>query len=590
MSKNLLEICMFVKIGLFVCSLFFTSMLLATKGNKISDLEIYYPITKISFKYGNAVNSLPDLKILGQAHVEIGKEGIEYSLLQLRQGLSSPIKISESELFKLSEIPLHYLKKEGYEGVVALVDPTLIDPLTAKDLRKPGNYELIIKVWVSVLERVVLESTGLRENERLRIEKSINDYIGRSNITGSPVEKSFFTEIKQRGNHSSRSSQVILSAGTQPGLVKAVVRNNRLDSDNFSLSTQNSGSSSTGKWIFNAVAQTSQLSGIDDSLQLNYSVSNTGEKQGLSGRYYIPFLPQDKLGLGLSLGYSSYDASTFAITQIDFHGQNLYADIALSAKSKPLEESVFRAGFEIGLRIENVKAFNSLTSSADVSMLTPRISVSLEQKQKYRYANTLISLGGNVLSIDQNHMLSLGGLDVTDRYARLSFSHLENLFIGKLLYSPGKYLSKHSISMKFQSSWGLFDDRHLPHHQFVTGGTGSVRGYPESAVAGDHGNLVSLEYRLPFLVFGHSSAQAPLIWSVAPFVDWARTSVNNPFSWESNHILIGTGLSFYLPLPYGMFASVEFAKPLREIEVSGNTLDGTTSGDYRVHGNIGWKF
>ena len=590
MKKIFLEIFMFVKVGIFVCGFFFTSILLAKKANKISDLESYYPITKISFKYGNAVNSLPDLKILGQAHVEIGKEGIEYSLLQLRQGLSSPIKISESELFKLSEIPLHYLKKEGYEGVVALVDPTLIDPLNAQDLRKPGNYELTIEVWVSLLERVELESNGLRKNERLRIEKSINNYVGRSNITGSPVEKSFFTEIKQRGNHSSRSSQVILSAGSQPGMVKAVIRNNRQDSENFSLSVQNSGSSSTGKWIFNGLAKTNQLTGIDDSLQVNYSVSNTGEKQGLNGRYYIPFLPQEKLGFGLSLGYSSYDASTFAISQIDFSGQSLFADIVFSAKSKPVEEFGLRAGLEIGLRIENVKAFNSLTSSADVSMLTPRISASLEQKQKFRYANTLISLGGNVLSIDQNHILSLGGLDVTDRYARLTFSHLENLFIGKMLYSPGKYLSKHSISMKFQSSWGLFDERHLPHHQFVTGGTGSVRGYPESTVAGDHGNLVSLEYRLPFFIFGHSSARAPLIWSVAPFIDWARTSVNNPLPWESNHILIGTGLSFYLPLPYGMFASVEFAKPLREIEVSGNTLDGTTSGDYRVHGNIGWKF
>ena len=554
------------------------------------ELESFYPVTKIFFKYGNVVSGLPNLNHLDEAYIEIGKAGREYTLLQLRQGLSSPIQISESELFKLSEIPLHFLKKEGYEGVVALVDPTLIDPVNAQDLRAPGNYELTIEVWVSVLESVELESDGLRKNERLRIEKSILNYVDRSNISGSPVKKSFFTEIKQRGNHSSRSSQVILSAGSQPGMVKAVVRNKRQDSDHFSLSVSNSGSPSTGKWIFNGLAKTNQLTGIDDNLQINYSVSNTGEKQGLSGRYYIPFLPQEKLGLGLSLGYSSYDASTFAITQIDFNGQNLYADITLCAKSKSLDEFGLRAGFEIGLRIENVKAFNSLTSSADVSMLTPRISANLEQKNKFRYANTSISLGGNISSIDPNDLIALGGLDVTDKYARLTLSHTENLFVGKMLYSPGKYLSKHSISMKFQSSWGMFDERHLPHHQFVTGGAGSVRGYPESTVAGDHGNLISLEYRMPFFIFGHSSVKAPLIWSVAPFVDWARTSVNNPLSWESNHILIGTGLSFYLPLPYGMFASVEFAKPLREIEVSGNTLDGTTSGDYRVHGNIGWKF
>jgi len=589
MLRIILEFCRLGRISIFVCGILTTALLLANEGRS-SDLENHYPISKISFKYGNAVAGLPDLMVLNQAYIEIGKDKIEYSLQELEKGLVSPVKVSETEIYRLSEIPLHYLKLKGFEGVVALVDPTMIDPVNGNDLRSSGNSELIIEVWVSVLEKVKLESGGLRQNERLRIEKSINEYVDRPNIVGSPVKKSFFNEIKRRGNHSSRSSQVILSAGSQPGLVKAVVRNNRQDSDNFSLSVSNSGSPSTGEWIFNSVAQTNQLSGLDDSLQFNYSVSNTGEKQGLSSRYYIPFLPQEKLGMGLSLGYSAYDASTFAITQIDFNGQNLYADIALSTKSSPIEEFGLRAGIEIGLRLENVKAFNSLTSSVDVSMFTPRISASLEQKNKYRYANTSISLGGNISSIDLDDLFALGGLDVTDHYARLMFSHLENLFIGKMLYSPGKYLSKHTIALKLQSSWALSGDRHLPHHQFVTGGTGTVRGYPESSVAGDHGNLVSLEYRLPFFIFGHSSSKIPLIWSVAPFVDWARTSVNNPLPWESNHILVGSGLSFYLPLPYGMFASVEFAKPLREIKLSGNTLDGTAPGDYRIHGNVGWKF
>ena len=45
----------------------------------------------------------PDLKrLLVRRHVEIGKAGNrEYSLLQLRQGLSSPMQVSESELFNL---------------------------------------------------------------------------------------------------------------------------------------------------------------------------------------------------------------------------------------------------------------------------------------------------------------------------------------------------------------------------------------------------------------------------------------------------------------------------------------------------------
>ena len=82
----------------------------------------------------------------------------------------------------------------------------------------------------------------------------------------------------------------------------------------------------------------------------------------------------------------------------------------------------------------------------------------------------------------------------------------------------------------------------------------------------------------------------PLVWSIAPFVDWAKTYVNQPMSWESDHTLVSSGLSFYLPLPYGIYASVDFAKPLRELKVAGTPMNGTRSNDYRIHGNIGWKF
>ena len=64
-------------------------------------LESFYPVTKIFFKYGNAVSGLPNLNDLDEAYIEIGKAGREYSLLQLRQGLSRPMQVSESELFKL---------------------------------------------------------------------------------------------------------------------------------------------------------------------------------------------------------------------------------------------------------------------------------------------------------------------------------------------------------------------------------------------------------------------------------------------------------------------------------------------------------
>ena len=140
-----------------------------------------------------------------------------------------------------------------------------------------------------------------------------------------------------------------------------------------------------------------------------------------------------------------------------------------------------------------------------------------------------------------------------------------------------------------EADWALRSGRHLPQHQFITGGTGSVRGYPESPAAGDSGYLFSVEYQLPFFVMTGERGEK-FAWSVIPFIDWASTQVNDPFFFESDQTLLGAGLGFEFQLPFGLYARVDFAKPLHELESAGTVLDGTRSGDYRVHGLFRWNF
>ena len=74
------------------------------------------------------------------------------------------------------------------------------------------------------------------------------------------------------------------------------------------------------------------------------------------------------------LGYSSYDASTFAVTTVDFEGDNLYLDLSLCGKPNLFLEITLSSKVEFGLRMENVSAFNSLFgNSADATMVTPRV-------------------------------------------------------------------------------------------------------------------------------------------------------------------------------------------------------------------------
>ena len=78
--------------------------------------------------------------------------------------------------------------------------------------------------------------------------------------------------------------------------------------------------------------------------------------------------------------------------------------------------------------------------------------------------------------------------------------------------------------------------------------------------------------------------------SLAPFCDFGETFVNTPKSYESDRQLAGAGIGLQLGLPFGGSARVDFAKPLKEIVNAGTVLDGTRSGDGRIHAMITWEF
>ena len=559
-------------------------------------ISLKYPVSKLSFQYGQPHPSLPNLEGLRNASVKLSVDDEEILLAPLIRGATAVLKLDDQDLYKLAELPVRLLKDNGFEGVLAFPNPKMIDPVSGQDIRKDGDNSLEIVIWSSMLEEVVVQGKGLHPRESERLENKISGFVEQEDLRGEPIREGLVEYLSSMAEHPSRNSRVVLSAGDEPGKVKAVVQAKRLKKPNFSISTSNSGSESTGKWLFNFAARTDQLSGRDDQAAINYTLSNTGERHSLAGSYYIPLINPEFTTLGVGLGYSSYDASTFAVTTIDFEGDNLYLDLSLSGKPNLFLGDNLSSRVEFGLRMENVSAFNSLFgNSADVTMVTPRVSFSLDSKGTYRRGNTQASLFGNMNSMSDADMQALGGYDTTDRYARVQFSHTESFLLGKWIddtfnRAPSEYFSRQLLSIRAQFDFSLSGKRHLPHHQFIAGGTGSVRGYPESPVAGDSGQLLSVEYNIPFYYFADSYGQADLPWTVGAFIDWARASINDPLFFESDQNLLGIGLGVQILLPRGLYARFDLAKPMRELKVGGNVIDGTKSSDYRVHGNLGWNF
>ena len=97
-------------------------------------------------------------------------------------------------------------------------------------------------------------------------------------------------------------------------------------------------------------AQTDQLTGIDDQGAFAVSISDTAESYGVFGSYYIPLVAPDVLKIGTTVGYSSYDSSTYGFTKMDFNGENLFVDTSLLWNPSSLQNENWNIGIRAGLK------------------------------------------------------------------------------------------------------------------------------------------------------------------------------------------------------------------------------------------------
>ena len=561
--------------------------------------DLVYSVRPLVFSYGGDKKGLPELEELEKVFVEVGSSSVP--LADLLSAKGDAVSLSAEDLFRLAEVALHFLKAEGYEGIVVFPEPTQIDPLTGKDLRPKTDTRLDLKVWVSRVESVELDyqvTDDKEESRRIaRIERLLGKRVEEDAIVGQPLRDSFGRFVDRLGNHPGRSSRLLLLPGDEPGAVDAVVRLRESRSVEAGVHASNSGTDTTGEWMLGGFVRHNQISGSDDRLDLSWGISNTGERKAVSLGYRRPLLGPDVLELSLGFSHSNYDASSFAVTRIDFEGRSNSASAELVWRPFEMETDDSAIEFFAGIGVEESTASNSLlTGEGRGKFVSPRAGVVARSKGRLHRSVASLAVSGNLSRISQVNRVILGGIDVEDRFSRLSFSYLNRFNIGDWFtdlsdsaLSPNNP-HNHHLHFRAAADVGLQDARHLPQKQFILGGTGSVRGYPESPAAGDNGFLLSLEYRLALNGEISVGKGEKIKAAVSPFVDYGATYVNDPKDYESDRKLLGAGIGLELGLPYGGSARVDFAKPLKEIVNSGAVLDGTRSGDGRVHAMISWEF
>ena len=319
-----------LKIFLFLFSLVPISHLFVIAQNLQS--ASHYEVSQVSFSYGGTSEGLPDFSPLSDIQLEIG--GTIKSVSGLAAGASSPLKLSLRELQEIAQLPVQYLKSSGYEGLVAFPDPNQIDPITGKDLRGPSDLSIRIVVWVSRVESVEFLNNGINEKVFENLSAQGKGRFANKEELGKPLTNAQLRYWKRYGASYSRSAVTNLTAGENPGQVIPLVKLGLTKEQGGNIYATNAGTETTGKWIVGGAYFYNQISERDDDVQFSYLASDTRERQSLNLKYTVPLEVPQILSLDVQAGYSSYDASSFALTRIDFEGETRSLDLSSLESSR----------------------------------------------------------------------------------------------------------------------------------------------------------------------------------------------------------------------------------------------------------------
>jgi hemolysin activation/secretion protein len=353
-------------------------------------------------------------------------------------------------------------------------------------------------------------------DEKLNPPDAVHDRIRRQSTLarGELVNsKDLDDYIFRLNRHPGRRVDVALSAGEAEGEVNV----DYLVSENkpWSLYAQisNTGTESTNEWRERFGFVHNQLTGNDDIFRLDYITGGFQESHAVNASYQFPLI-SDRLWVRPYVGWSEFEASELGSSGLDFYGANwtvggdiiynvyqhrqLFVDLVAGVRSS--YNDINQDGQEggkgqfilpsFGVRMERFTETMATVASANVSGNVADWSDPVANE-----------VNGQVVESfpDQD---SLGRNNVDEFWTVFKWESEHSMFLEPLFNSAGwrgetqggPRTLAHEISFTFRGQYSP-GERLPPVEQDVAGGFYSVRGFPESATAGDTVVIGSAEYR-----------------------------------------------------------------------------------------------
>jgi len=583
-----------------------------------------YRIDHFELEYKEKREGVPALSEIMNMEVELGRTDDGY--VSPRLGLptvrfrlaNAPRQLFDryyqSALLAIDTQIVRYFNSKGVIGVFVAQDSKDLDPDSGADLRPPNRRAMKIMILVGVMKelRTIASGERFKAGERVNnpAHKKIRDNSPVKPVTmGGPdlLRKDLLDDYIFRLNrHPSRRVDLAMSASEQPGGV--AVDYLVAESKPWTIYGQisNTGTEQTNEWRERVGLLHNELTGHQDTLSIDFITAGGSDSQSVVATYEAPVYSFDRLRWKVYGSWSEFTASDVGQAAEQFKGDEWMVGGEVIANFYQQRE-LFLDGYG-GLRYRSIHVNNDTANTeGDGDFLEPYIGVRLERGTEETSSSgqmqLLFGFGTNIESKDKTSGTTsdtpegLGRINADEDFTIFQVQANHSFFLEPLFNTRDKFSTlAHEIALSARMQWAF--NRLIPQEEEVLGGLYTVRGYPESVVAGDSIVVGSIEYRFHYpksrppmevekqkRLFGkpfrwvpeapYGKADWDLIFK--GFLDVGKTIQTDRLGFENDDTLVGAGVGVEVQFKQNVTLRLDWGFALNEIQ---NEVD---SGENRLH-------
>ena len=591
-----------------------------------------FPVSRFKVSYGDAHPDQPGLEFVENLPIVLGRTDKGYvapgagaAQETIRLGSFSPAEpqpFRADAIRRIDEAIVKAFNARGLGGVFVAPAEDDIEDGTGIDKRAKDDTLLDLVVWTPTISRVRTLASGERIPAEQRIDNPAHARIAeRSPLkVGSLLDKETLDEyVFLLSRQPGRRVDVAVTSGQRRNEVAL----DYLVSENKPwlayVQTSNTGTESTNKWRTRFGFVSNQLTGNDDVLSAEYTTACLFDEaaQAASLSYEAPVCHAERLRWRGYGSWSKYEASVQTPQAGEnFNGYEWRAGAELIwnfCQKRELFVDLIGGAYWWHVYVDN----DTLGQTGEGDFFVPYVGVRMERITDLETTVGQITFEGNCKAIgdtSESEMEPLGRQPVDDEWLVMKWDVVHSFYLEPVLdpaawrdvSTPETSTLAHEVYLHFRGQYAMDGYRLIPQNEYTVGGFFSVRGYPESSVAGDTALVGTAEYKLHLprlLALQPDPGRTPLPLVGTPF-RWAPQTVYGRPDWdliarafvdvgctrntwrreaqfERNHTLMSAGVGLELQFSKYVNLRLDWGFPLRNLETTTEHVDAGR--DSRLH-------